>query len=198
LNIVFDFGRVIFTWESHDLVAKHFSDPASAAHAHHCIFEHPDWSELDRGTISLDEAARRGAGRLGLPVEKITPITSAVPAALVPIPASIDLVRRVKAHGNAVYALSNMGTEAMEHLERSYDFFGIFDGMVISSRINLVKPEAAIYRYLLDRYHLDPLQTVFIDDYRPNLEAAARFGIRTIQFTSTAQCEQELVKMGVL
>ncbi|MEG2366229.1 MAG: HAD-IA family hydrolase [Alistipes sp.] len=39
-----------------------------------------------------------------------------------------------------------------------------------------------MFEILLDRYHLDPVQTLFIDDRAANLEAAAQFGIHTQLF----------------
>ena len=137
--------------------------------------------------LSLDEVTQRVAHRTGWPSAKIAKITYGVPYALIPIPESVVLIRRLKSRGHHLYALSNMGTEAMDHLEKSYDFFDLFEGMVISSKVKLVKPEPEIFRYLLDTYQLDPQETVFIDDHKPNITAAARFGIHTIHFTSTAQ-----------
>ena len=46
----------------------------------------------------------------------------------------------------------------------------------------VVKPEPEIYRRLLDRYSLDPAETLFIDDRPVNLEAARTFGISTFLF----------------
>ena len=38
---------------------------------------------------------------------------------------------------------------------------------------------------------------MFIDDVEVNIAAAAKAGIRTIQFGNTAQCERELRALGV-
>jgi FMN phosphatase YigB (HAD superfamily) len=47
---------------------------------------------------------------------------------------------------------------------------------------------------LLDEYQLDAAETVFIDDMSENLAAAESIGIQTIQFTSSAQCKQDLLQ----
>lgn len=49
-------------------------------------------------------------------------------------------------------------------------------------RERVVKPEPRIYEVLLERFGLDPAETLFIDDRRSNLEAAAAFGIKTFHF----------------
>ena len=79
-----------------------------------------------------------------------------------------------------------------------YDFWGLFSGAVISSRVGHCKPEPEIYEHLLTTYGLDPLQTVFIDDVEANVDAAAAFGILAIRFESVAQCETELRRLGCL
>ncbi len=38
---------------------------------------------------------------------------------------------------------------------------------------------------------------MFIDDVEVNVAAAAKLGIRTIQFRDAAQCERELRSLGV-
>jgi putative hydrolase of the HAD superfamily len=121
-----------------------------------------------------------------------------MPSALVPIPETVEIIRELKARGHALYALSNIGEIPMQHLEESYPFLNLFDGKVISARVKLVKPEAAIFRHLIDQFNLDPQQTVFIDDFHENIESAAHFGIHTIHFTSPAQCRKALIKLGCL
>ncbi len=85
-----------------------------------------------------------------------------------------------------------------DFLERKHDIWNLFEGIVFSCRIQKVKPEPGIYEYLLREHGLDPAETVFIDDLKENLEAAAAFGIRTVQFVSPAQCKADLTKLDCL
>ena len=57
------------------------------------------------------------------------------------------------------------------------------DGMVISSREKISKPEPAIYQLLCSRYGLKPEECVFIDDRPVNAEAARRVGMQAIVYT---------------
>jgi putative hydrolase of the HAD superfamily len=91
-----------------------------------------------------------------------------------------------------------MHVASITHIEKEYSFWDLFDGQVISCRINKVKPESDIYQHLLDRYRLNINETVFIDDTDINLKAAADFGIMTIKFDNPDQCKQELVNLGCL
>jgi putative hydrolase of the HAD superfamily len=115
-----------------------------------------------------------------------------VPPSLVTFPDTEDLLRRLKARGYPLYCLSNMHFASIDYLEATHDFFQLFDGRVISCRLNLCKPEAGIYEHLLRTYGLEPARTVFVDDVEVNVAAARQAGMHAIRFESAAQCEREL------
>lgn len=192
MNIVFDLGGVVFNWQPDVIVTSIFDDPQTRDLARKEIIGHADWIELDRGTMPLSQAIERGEARTGLHWQDIERVFEAVPRFLTPIEATIDLIRRLGNTDSRLFVLSNMHLASIAHLEAHHDFWGVFDGIVISSRIQMVKPERQIYEYLLNQYQLDPAETIFIDDMRENLEAAALLGIRTIRFIDSAQCERDL------
>jgi putative hydrolase of the HAD superfamily len=198
VNIVFDFGGVVFTWEPEVLIAKAFADPAVQAIIRAEVFGHADWLALDRGTLPRQEAIVRAAGRTGLAASTIAALLQQVPTALVAIPATVDLLYRLKARGHRLFYLSNMHVASIEHLEKVYTFWDVFDGGVVSCRIHFIKPEPEIYTYLLQMYALNGADTVFIDDVEVNLAAAATFGIQTIKFENAAQCASQLQALGCL
>jgi len=197
LNLIFDLGGVVVRWEPDAIIAGVFRDPNSRAKVREGVFGHPDWLELDRGTLDREQAIRRAARRLGMAEAEIRRLLVAVPPSLVPIPETVELLYRLKARGHPLYCLSNMHLASIEHLEREQRFFEVFLGKVISCRLNLCKPEPAIYQHALRTYRLQAKDTVFIDDVAVNIAAAANTGIRTIQFSDAAQCERELRALGV-
>ena len=197
MNLIFDLGGVVVRWDPAAIIAGVFPDEKTGARARAGVFEHPDWLELDRGTLGRDDAVRRAAQRSGIAEAEIRKLLLAVPPSLVPFPDTVDLLYRLKAKGYPLYCLSNMHFASIEHLEREHKFFEVFAGKVISCRLNLCKPESAIYEHALKTYALKPQQTVFIDDVEVNVAAAAKLGIRTIQFKNAAQCERELRALGV-
>jgi putative hydrolase of the HAD superfamily len=198
MNVVFDLGGVVVAWRPVDVVARAFEDPDTRDLVHREIIGHPDWLELDRGTLTLDAAIERAVRRTGMTTAHVRAFIEGVPASLVADVDSVALLRRVHAAGHRLFCLSNMPTFSMEHLEREYDFWNLFSGAVISSRVGYCKPEPEIYEHLLATYQLEPAHTIFIDDVEANVAAAAAFGIRTIHFESVAQCEAELQRLGCL
>ena len=197
MNLIFDLGGVVVRWDPAAIIAGVFEDEELRARVREGVFEHADWLELDRGTLGREDAIRRAAQRVGMAEGEMRRLLLAVPPSLVPIPETIDLLYRLKAQGHPLYCLSNMHVASIEHLEREQRFFEVFTGRVISCRLNLCKPEAAIYRHALETYGLRAADTVFIDDVEINIEAAAKVGLRTIQFRDAAQCERELRALGV-
>jgi putative hydrolase of the HAD superfamily len=192
LNIVFDLGGVVFNWQPDTIIKSIFDDADTQDLVRKEIFGHRDWIELDRGTVSLEQAIEHGVRRTGLPRQDIERTFRAVPRFLTPIEATIDLIEDLSNTKNRLYVLSNMHLASIAYLEKHHDIWDMFDGIVISSRIKMVKPERQIYEYLLNLYQLEPAETIFIDDRQENLEAASSLGIQTIRFVDPAQCERAL------
>lgn len=197
MNLIFDLGGVVVRWAPEAIIAGVFQDQNTRAKVREGVFSHADWLELDRGTLDREEAIRRAAQRTGMAQSEIRRLLLAVPPSLTPIPETIDLLYRLKARGYPLYCLSNMHVASIEHLEREQKFFEVFTGKVISCRLNLCKPEAAIYEQALSLNGLKATETVFIDDVDVNVAAAAQLGMHTIQFRDAAQCERELRSLGL-
>ncbi len=87
------------------------------------------------------------------------------------IEGTVKIFRELKSKGMPLYALSNWSHEAFPAAYERYDFMKEFDGLVVSGYEKLLKPDHAIYRVLIDRYNINPSESVYIDDNRPNAEA---------------------------
>jgi putative hydrolase of the HAD superfamily len=198
VNIVFDLGGVVVTYDRTALMAELYADPATHAAVHTGIEEHLDWLEMDRGTLAEADAVARAAQRCGVAATGFARFMDRMAVSWTPIPETVDLLYRLRANGHALFCLSNMHPASTAFLERAFTFWEVFTGTVISCRVGLCKPEPAIYAHLLERHALAAPETVFIDDLPVNLRAAAAFGIRTIRFESPAQCAAALRDLGCL
>jgi putative hydrolase of the HAD superfamily len=196
MNVVFDLGGVVVRWQPDQLIAAVFTDAETRLLVRREIIDHADWLALDRGVLEKDEAVTRASLRTGLPAPLVADFLDRVPPSLTVMPETVALMRRLRAQGQRLYCLSNMQHAAIAYLEREHDYWDVFDGCVISSRVKLIKPEPAIYAHLLERFSLVAADTVFIDDTAVNLPPAQSVGIRTIRFEDAAQCEKELRVLG--
>jgi FMN phosphatase YigB (HAD superfamily) len=50
-NVIFDFGGVLIRWRPQEIIESFYSDEALRSQVREFVFEHPDWLEMDRGTL---------------------------------------------------------------------------------------------------------------------------------------------------
>ena len=204
MNIVFDFGGVLFQWQPHEFIARllprHAADPAAARALVLAFFQSfgGEWGEFDRGTLEREPLAEGIAQRTGLTRAEVDRVLDAVPHELRPIEGTVALLRRLHARGHALFFLSNMPAPYADHLEASHEFLGLFRAGVFSARVKMIKPEAAIFAHALEAFGIDAADTLFIDDVLHNAQAARAAGWQALHFKEPAQCEAELVQRGLL
>lgn len=74
----------------------------------------------------------------------------------------------------------------------------MFDGIVVSGAEKIVKPDPELYRILIDRYRINPQETLFIDDNPENIQTAKQLGFQTLHLTPQTNLEQELKNRGII
>ena len=184
-NVVFDIGCVLLTFEPETYLPLTMPADLAEKMDWHLLYDSPMWVALDAGTVTEEEVARDTARRYGdesvWPL--ILPAIQRFPEFMRPMPA-VELIPQLHAQGKKVFALSNYGLEPFARTEKRFSaIFSQMDGMVISSREKISKPEPAIYQLLCSRYGLKPEECVFIDDRPVNAEAARRVGMQAIVYT---------------
>jgi len=111
---------------------------------------------------------------------------------------TVEILEKLKETGKyKLYALTNWSAETFPHALERFEFFKLFDGVVVSGEEKMRKPSAEFYKILLDRYHLDPSTTIFIDDSLRNVKGAETVGIAGIQFHNPGQLKEELKDFGI-
>jgi putative hydrolase of the HAD superfamily len=204
VNVVFDFGGVLFRWQPHEfmprLLPRHARNEETTAALVADFFQgySGDWGEFDRGTVDAFRVANRIAFRTQLDVADVQRVIEAIPSELQPMPASVALLQRLKARGHRLFFLSNMPVPYAEHLERTQPLKEWFEDGLFSSRIQMVKPEPAIFHRAAQTFGITPGESVFIDDFALNVKAARALGWDAIHFLSGEQCEADLVKRGLI
>lgn len=72
------------------------------------------------------------------------------------------------------------------------NFLQWFEGIVVSGEEMTRKPFPDIYQTTLKRFDLKPVESLFIDDNKRNIEAAKALGIQCIDFSSHKQLVKKL------
>ena len=196
--VVFDVGGVLLDWNPRYLYRKLFANRAKMEWflAEVCS---PGWHALhDRGVSTAASCAELASGHPELS-ELIWAWSSRSEEMIGGVVAgSVEVLRAVKETGLPCYALTNMEAETYPLRLQRFPFLGWFDGTVVSGREGVAKPEAAIFKRLLDRFGLTPNTTLMIDDTKENLDTADKLGIQTALFRSARQLRAELEAIGVL
>jgi putative hydrolase of the HAD superfamily len=202
LNIVFDFGAVIFGWEPSTLVREvfpqHASTDAQAVQLARSVFSHGDWHAFDAGKLSAHEIVERTHARTALPLQALADLVDSIGMRLPPIPESIKVLSELRAQRDAgadmkLFYLSNMPTAYARVLEKKHDFIGWFDGGIFSGDVKLIKPDPSIFRLATQRFGLPvDSQTIFIDDLQANIEASIAHGWRGVHLPNASMLRSKL------
>ena len=71
----------------------------------------------------------------------------------------------------------------------------IFDTVIISAEVGVVKPEAKIYNIALEQAKVQAKDAVFVDDVRVNIEACEKVGMKGILFKDPQDCLGQLNRL---
>ena len=193
---IFDIGNVILTFRPAAFLREMGWDTVEADALERIIFRSGEWQALDRGTISVEEAVENFCAR---EPDREGPIRETIARyhdMFAPIEGTISLLHELKRGGHPLYYLSNFHEAASRHIVAKYPFSSLFAGGIFSWQVKLLKPEAEIYRKLLDDYDLDPQNCVFVDDTAENVAAAEALDIGGIIFTTPEALSAQILHMG--
>ena len=142
----------------------------------------PDfWNDYDRGTRSFDNVAQCLAEFRGSDFQTASHMMATAITYQDQVAPTANLIAELKKSGYRLFVLSNMSKEYINYL-RKMPVYQYFEADVVSCDVGLIKPEREIYSLLLERFNLDPAQTMFIDDRKENVLAASELGITPFHF----------------
>ena len=176
--VVFDLGGVLIRWDPRHLYRQLMPEDEIDAFLDEVGFQ--AWNhEQDAGAPwgpAVEEHAALFPHRREL--------LAAYPARFAesldgPVEGTVAILQELHAAGTRLVALTNWSAELFPHAEAAFDFLALFEGIVVSGREGLAKPDPAVFDLLLSRYHLDPARTVFVDVSPANVAAAAAAGVRS-------------------
>jgi 2-haloacid dehalogenase len=197
--VVFDLGGVLVDWNPRYLYRTMFDGDHAAMERFLAEVCTPAWNdEQDRGR-PWDEACallvRDHPDKRAL-IEAWPSRFDETMAG--PIAGTVEILAELRARDVPLYALSNWSAETFPRALARFPFLQWFRGTVISGALRLAKPDAPIFRHLLDTYQLQARDTVFIDDAPRNVEAAASLGMHAVRFTDAASLRAALVDLMLL
>ena len=196
--IAFDLGGVMIDWNPRYLYRKLFADDEAGMERFLAEICTPEWnSRFDAGrpfAEGIAELAADHPDQAGL----INAYWDRWPEMLGgTLDETVRIMRELRAAGYRTYALSNWSAETFPTTRGIYPFLDEMDGVVISGEVGIGKPDPAMFHELLSRFNLTAAQTVFIDDWGPNIATASSLGLVAIPFVDAATLRGDLRRLGL-
>lgn len=194
-NVIFDLGGVLIRFQPKEAIHRLRLCKEKEEALYSAIFLDPLWLEVDKGVY------QGFSETLPLYLEKYPSLHEEIKLFFHPgwedmfeiLEEGKQFLMDLKEKGYHCYILSNYGVEPFAYTEKRYkEVFDLFDGKVISGRIQMIKPEERIYQYLIDTYSLKKEECVFFDDTKKNVDASNAFGMHAFVYQNAKDAMQAI------
>jgi 2-haloacid dehalogenase len=191
--IIFDFGGVLLNWDPHQLYRRYFDQPQQVDQFLAEI-NFTEWNrEQDRGRPFAEGIAML-SDQFPQYERMIRAYYDYFEETIVgPVPGMADILRELKQAGYLLYGLSNWSAETYPRVKYKYDFFRLFDGIILSGEVKLNKPDPAIFQVALQKIGRPASECLLIDDLEANIKTAKEMGFAVIRFESAEKLREELM-----
>jgi 2-haloacid dehalogenase len=198
LIVVFDVGNVLVHWDRRNLFRKVFSDESRMERflADACSMDfvaHTDVVADFSGAV-----AERAKAFPEFAEELRLFDTGWIETLGGPIEENVALLRRLRAAGRPVHALSNFAAEKFALARARHPFLDEFDVCVVSGHVGVAKPDKRIFEILFARVARPASELLFIDDSIANVCASEAAGMAAIHYRLGVDLESELLARGAL
>lgn len=184
-NIIFDIGNVILEFKYNEVIEKFVSTEEEKKFILNNIINSPEWlgyGLIDTGFITQEEAIKIVQDRTNHSNDKLienfwmnynnyAKINKEV----------LAIIKNLKEEGYSIYLLSNINQYTVDFINKTSDLFMNVDGYVLSYQVHQIKPYISIYKTLINKYNLNPEESVFIDDNQKNIHMGNCVGFKSIK-----------------
>lgn len=198
-TVIFDFGGVLIDWNPAYVYLKEFrGDAVKMTHFLNTICSW-EWNEQQDAGYPLKQATEDRVALFPEHERLIRMYYDRWEEMLgYEHTETVALLKRIKDAGkHKLIGLTNWSHETFPVAQARFEFLSWFDGIVVSGKEKMKKPEQRIYQLTLDRYQLNAEHAVFIDDKKENVVAAQALNIHGIAYKNAQNLEEELLQLGV-
>lgn len=105
---------------------------------------------------------------------------------------SVNVLETLIDGGADVTLLTNFASDTFREAQEKYPFLTKTRGVTVSGDIQIIKPDPAIFAHHAESFDLEPTKIFFIDDSKPNVDAANAAGWTAMHFVSPEQFERDV------
>ena len=195
--VIFDVGGVLIRTESHES-RRMWERRLGLAdwESEQIVFNSEMGQKAQRGEIETAELWQWIGEHLNLDEATLQAFQDGFWAGDVLDEGLIDFIRQLRRKYQTAI-ISNATNTLREMLTNKYPIADAFDLIVVSGEELVMKPDAAIYERTLARLGRQPEETVFIDDFAHNIEAAQQLGMAAIHMRPDTNVPEGLARLGV-
>ena len=191
-NLIFDFGGVLIGYDYPSLVRTLFDDEAERRAFQELVCSEEFMTRCDLGEESFAEIIRKQQELYPRWKRQLQEFHDRnVDAMTGEMPGMRELLIRFKAEGYHLYGLTNW-SEAVYRVIEKFDILQMMEGTLISSEEKMLKPDAAIYRRLCEKFGLRPEECLFTDDKQVNVDGALAVGMQAVLFTNAGELAKQI------
>jgi HAD superfamily hydrolase (TIGR01509 family) len=190
--LIFDFGGVLVRMVDDRprlMLAEQLQVPLS--HLDDLVFFSDSARRASRGEIKVDQHWMAVGDALGIPSEDMPRFLEKYWSADDVNWELLDFIKSLHPRYK-IGLLSNAWDDLRQTMHERWNMDVLFDDLVISAEVGIVKPDPRIYQLAVERLGVHPDECVFIDDMLINVEAAHQQGLTAIQFVDTQQILADL------
>ena len=136
----------------------------------------------DYGTLTKSDFYKEVATLANVPVDEMIAGVEAETAINISL---VNYVKGLKRDGYQTACLSNGTHEWTLAVIKDHGLRLLFDEVILSGDLGIVKPNPEIYIRALDILHVAASEAIFVDDRKVNVTAAEECGIHSLVFEST-------------
>ncbi len=196
--IIWDLGGVLVRTE--DYSPRHaLADRLDIASAdlEQLVFSNELGMRAQRGEITIEEHWENIRQYFGLDSKSLKSFQNEFFAGDILDRDLVDFIRSLRSLYK-VGLLSNAFSNLRVMLTEIWGISNVFDDMVISAEVGLVKPDPSIFLLSVNRLKIEPEEAIFVDDFYHNVEGARAVKMNAIHFRNAAQARDELERaLGV-
>lgn len=194
-NIIFDMGNVLLKFDPYVSLDTYCENEEDKKIIYQELFKGLEWIMGDEGKITNGQRFETVKLRIPKRLHRtLKLIVENWDICMETVEGAKEFYSLAKEKGYKTFILSNACNRFYHYFPKKYDL-NSFDGVVVSSDVKMIKPNPAIYEYILKTYDLNPEESLFIDDVKENVEAARAVGMEGIIFRNDYEEVKAFLKM---
>jgi HAD superfamily hydrolase (TIGR01509 family) len=196
--VVFDLGKVLVDFD-YAIAARRIAARGTITllQIGRYISQSPLFAHYESGVVTTQqfyEEVRRVTGFRG----DLAEFSQCFADIFFPIEPMIALHAALHRRGLKTYAFSNTNDLAVEHIRRTFPFYGDFDGHILSYQHGVMKPHPKLYEVVERESGHRGADILYLDDRPENVAAGAARGWQVILQESPEKSRAAIQRLGLL